>query len=61
MKGETRHYPNCCLSANCGACGDECRNCPNYPVLLAWKRWRDETAAICVDPIWSPNRYIAQR
>ena len=54
-----RHYPACCTSALCGACGDACIPCPNKPALDKFKAWVVETGATC-DEIWSPLIYTAK-
>ena len=32
-------YPNSCLSAYCGAFGDACTGCRNFPRLVAWREY----------------------
>lgn len=56
-----RVYPACCTSAFCGRTSESCPACQNYPTLQDFKRWREETAAVCLDPIWCPNVYEATR
>jgi hypothetical protein len=54
---ETRTYPQGCTSAFCGR--TDCTGCPKLPQLEAFKAWRERTAAVQADHIWSPNVYRA--
>lgn len=54
-------YPRCCTSAECGKGPESCPSCPNVGEQLAFKKWREETAAIQTDPIWCPTVYEATR
>jgi len=55
-------YPQCCTSRYCAASGIECNaSCVDHARLVAWKKWRDEHAAICLDPIWNPSVYVATK
>lgn len=58
---ETRMYPICCTSAFCGGYGDSCRTCRNKPVLDEFKAWRERTAAVQKNPIWSRLFWTATR
>lgn len=61
MSDTMRVYPTCCTSAYCGKLSDSCPTCPNKPVLDEFKRWREEHAAVCTDPIWCPSVYTATK
>lgn len=56
---ELRVYPACCTSAYCGRI--ECTGCPNLPVLNEFKAWRDRTAAVVTDEVWTPLVYTATK
>lgn len=60
---KTRRYPSACTSAYCANVKSDpaCIACPARPRLDAWEAWVIETNARPVDPIWSPNLYVAQR
>ena len=34
-------------------------DCPYLRGLNRWKAWRARTKAVCSDPIWSPNTFVA--
>ena len=57
---ETRVFPTCCTSAYCGKlkCPADCRN---LSTLEDFKKWKEETAAECADPVWCPSVYTATR
>lgn len=52
-----RFYPSECCSAYCGRL--ECSGCHNLPKLIEFQEWRERTAAIQPDPIWSPRCWEA--
>ena len=56
-----RKYPACCTSEYCGKVEPECRSCPSRQYKDAFDAWREETQAVCVDPVWSPLWYQATR
>lgn len=58
-KGETRVFPSCCRSAFCGRL--ECGGCRHKPVLDEFNAWREETAAVVADRIWSPTVFRATK
>lgn len=60
IRRETRIYPMCCTSANCGhgTCPADCR-C--LPVLHEFKAWVERKAAKVEDHIWCPLVYTATR
>jgi hypothetical protein len=56
-----RVYPGCCTSAFCGRGPESCHSCVNLPIQQDFNRWRERTAAIRPDPIWSPGFWAATR
>lgn len=56
---ETRPYPYDCRSAYCAR--TQCDGCPLLPTLNAFKAWRDERAAVVLDPNWAPLTYTSTR
>ena len=61
MKSNMRVYPACCLSAECGKCGNECHaGCEFWPTLQAFKAWVREHKARVMDAIWCPTVYTSQ-
>ena len=56
---ETRIYPPCCLSDNCGCFAEDCERCRNKPTLDEFKAWRAATGAVQIDPTWAPSFYVA--
>lgn len=56
---ETRLYPTCCTSNYCDKI-DCPTTCANLQKLQEFKAWKKRTNAVCADPIWSPNFYVAQ-
>jgi len=54
-----RRYPAACMSEFCGKGSESCPECRYYPPLREFKEWRDRTGAICLDPVWSPEFYVA--
>lgn len=56
---ETRVYPACCTSAFCGRI--ECTGCESKPILDEFNEWKERTAAVQADRIWSPNVYRPTR
>jgi len=53
----TRHYPQCCTSAYCGAV--DCGGCECEPILREFKSWRDRTKAKQPDQILYPTTWEA--
>lgn len=52
MTTETRAYPLACISAYCGKI--KCPTaCPHLPALQEFMRWREQTNAKQLDPVWS--------
>ena len=58
---EGRIYPACCTSAFCGKGPASCPACRFYPQLQQFKAWRAQTAAVQLDPIWSPTWWTSTR
>ena len=57
-----RRYPIACTSAYCGKSGPACNaECPHYAELQRFLSWKEEHAAVCVDPTWSPSFFRATR
>ena len=56
---ETRFYPQCCTSAFCGGCGDDCLGCKFEATKNEFQGWVEKHEAVKPDPIWSPSLYQA--
>lgn len=60
MAADHRVYPFPCQSMQCGR--TTCpATCPALPELEEFKAWREATAAVKPDPIWSPTFWKATR